>query len=298
MKARKEVIRSSPGLSFSFRERDEPLSFSWHRHREYELTYVRWGTGKRYIGDDVSSFAAGDLVLIGPNVPHAYQSSRGSLREACSFVIVQFPQELFGAGLRHLRELRAIHGLLAHASNGLAFDRATARLIAPLVQQATRHEELAKLLDLTHILDLLARKGQAKEIATEWQNEEAAPRPARRQDADILQYVFDHSAGRLSLTRVAEVAGVSIATLCRYFRRDLGCTFNEYVTRIRISRACALLIQTNLPVYSISYEVGFENLSNFNRRFLSLKEMTPSGYRRAHRGIVSANPPSKAASSA
>lgn len=101
-----------------------------------------------------------------------------------------------------------------------------------------------------------------------------------------MQYLFEHSTGRLSLAEVAGIAGTSVATLCRSFRRDLGCTVNEYLTRIRISQACTLLIQTSLPVYSISYQVGFENLSNFNRRFLRLKGMTPTAYRRIHGGIA------------
>jgi len=285
MRAVKESVHNSPGLSFCFQERTEPLSYSWHFHEEYELTLIIRGSGRRFIGDEVTDYTDGDFVLIGPNIPHAYESDESILGEPCSTVIIQFGPELFTAGRPHSTEFRHIHRMLGKTSSGLEFDPATAASILPLLREAERHSGLEKLLDFLGLMDTLATRGSWQTIAAHWTQSANASveHEGPREASEILQYVFANAGRRVTLQSLSGYAGKSVASLCRFFKRDLGCTFNEYLTRIRISQACKLLIQTNLPIYSVSYESGFENLSNFNRRFLKVKGMTPSAYRRLHR---------------
>lgn len=298
MKAVEEIVHNSPGLSFCFQERDEPLNFSWHYHREYEITFVAQGSGKRFVGDDVSSFGPRDLVLVGPYVPHAYESSPSF--EDVRTIIIQFSPELFAAERLRLKELRHVHKLLRRAENGLAFDAATSTEVLPIVDESARHAGLEKLVDLIRILDVLARTARCRSLASEWYRRDSTSidLDGPREDADLLQFIFTNACGPLMLKDAAEFAGFSVSSLCRFFKRRIGCTFNEYLTRIRISEACKLLIETDLPVYAVSYQVGFENLSNFNRRFRRMKGMTPSTYRWLHQRRLSELPRVRSASSA
>jgi AraC-like DNA-binding protein len=288
MRAVRESIRNSPGISFCFQERNEPLSFSWHRHPEYELTLIIEGTGKRFIGDDVTDFRSRDLVLIGPNVPHAYESAEAIGKGCCRSVILQFRPSLFSNADLQTNEFRSIQRFLRIAANGLEFDSESTARVLPLIEASVQHSGIEKLLDLIRVLDLLATGGRWRTIAADWNRDETsvAEHDGPRHDGEILQFVFAHADGPLTLAGLSGNTGMSVATLCRFFKKNVGCTFNEYLTRIRISQACKLLIQTNLPVYSVCFESGFENLSNFNRRFLRLKGMTPSAYRRLHRKAV------------
>lgn len=287
MKAVEEIVRNSPGLSFRFQEDDQPLSFKWHYHREYEITFVAEGLGKRFVGDDVSPFGPGDLVLVGPYVPHAYASSPSL--EGARALIIQFSPELIAFDRLRPKELRHVHKLLRLAGNGLAFDASTSSAVLPIIDASRRHVGLDKLIDLIRILDLLARMGRGRSIVSEWYLRDPSSMDADEpyEHADLLQFVFVNACRPLTLKAAADFAGISVASLCRYFKKTVGTTFNEYLTRIRISEACKLLIQTDLPVYSVSYQAGYENLSNFNRRFRKMKGTTPSVYRRLHRGSSS-----------
>ncbi|HUX20997.1 MAG TPA: helix-turn-helix transcriptional regulator, partial [Spirochaetia bacterium] len=181
-------------------------------------------------------------------------------------------------------EFRNIQRFLHVAANGLEFDPESTTRVLPLIEASIHHGGLEKLLDLIRALDLLATWGRWRTIAADWNREEtrAVEHDGPRHEGELLQFVFANADGPLTLAGLSDHAGMSVATLCRFFKKNVGCTFNEYLTRIRISQACKLLIQTNLAVYSICVESGFENLSNFNRRFLRLKGMTPTAYRRLH----------------
>jgi len=80
-------------------------------------------------------------------------------------------------------------------------------------------------------------------------------------------------------TELAELAGQSASAFSRYFRRHTGVPFVQYVNRLRINLACQLLMSDELSVTDICYQVGFNNLSNFNRQFLLLKQMSPTRWR-------------------
>jgi AraC-like DNA-binding protein len=100
---------------------------------------------------------------------------------------------------------------------------------------------------------------------------------------DIMQrctsYICDHMASDLSLPDVAKVAGMTESTFSRFFQKNSGRSFTDYLTELRIGRACRLLADTQQPVSAICFEVGYFNLSNFNRNFLKRRGMTPSRYR-------------------
>ncbi len=68
---------------------------------------------------------------------------------------------------------------------------------------------------------------------------------------------------------------MSESRFSRFFRRATGNTFTDFVNRVRINRACQLLMETDRYITHICYEVGFNNVANFNRRFLEIKGMTP-----------------------
>ena len=97
--------------------------------------------------------------------------------------------------------------------------------------------------------------------------------------AELVHLILVHERGH-SLKEVAELLGMTPSAFSRFFRRATGRTFVDYLGALRIAHACELLVETDLPVLQISLAAGFNNLSNFNRRFRRLKGMTPGEYRR------------------
>ena len=89
---------------------------------------------------------------------------------------------------------------------------------------------------------------------------------------------------------VADLAGQSVTTFSRYFRKHTGMSFVQHVNTLRIHRACELLVDTGLSVADICFRVGYNNVSNFNRHFLAQKGVPPSRFRSLHQmNIVSAS---------
>jgi len=84
----------------------------------------------------------------------------------------------------------------------------------------------------------------------------------------------------LSAAELAAELGMSESRFSRFFRRATGNTFTDFVNRIRVNRAGQLLMETDSLITRICYEVGFNNVANFNRRFLEVKGLTPSEFRR------------------
>ena len=101
-----------------------------------------------------------------------------------------------------------------------------------------------------------------------------------RADQQHRQPLTGDVAQALSMSEFAAELGMSESRFSRFFRRATGNNFIDFVNRVRISRACLLLMETNRYITHICYDVGFNNVANFNRRFLEIKGMTPSEFRR------------------
>jgi len=107
------------------------------------------------------------------------------------------------------------------------------------------------------------------------QQQNAEPPPIRR----ARQFIAEHYNERLSLSRVAQVANTSSYYFCKMFKKATGLNFTHYVARVRIERAKNLLLNPNLRVSEIAFEVGFQSLTHFNRVFKKIIGRCPTAYR-------------------
>jgi AraC-like DNA-binding protein len=96
----------------------------------------------------------------------------------------------------------------------------------------------------------------------------------------IVNQLTESIAQAPSMSEFAAQLGMTESRFSRFFRRTTGNNFIDFVNRVRISRACLLLMESNRYITHICYDVGFNNVANFNRRFLEIKGMTPSEFRR------------------
>jgi AraC-like DNA-binding protein/ligand-binding sensor protein len=93
------------------------------------------------------------------------------------------------------------------------------------------------------------------------------------------QYIRDHQTEELSLERVSHAVHVSSFYFCKLFRKATGLHFTDYVNRVRIDRAKNLLLNPNLQVSEIAFEIGFQSLTHFNRVFKKTVGQPPLKYR-------------------
>lgn len=294
MKPRYEQPGPSDGTTFTcFVRRERSYEFAWHHHREYELTLITESTGTRYVGTTVERYRPGDLVLLGPDLPHTFASRPG---EDCAdedragqdwanqgwagAVVIQFRHEFLGPGFFALPQFETIDRLLTRCARGMNFGRAPDDMQA-LLTRMPRLEPAARTVALLDVLQRLA----ATPAATQITGPGYAPAPSTamsdRIDA-VSRYLQQAHTAPVQLAEVAALAHMSPTSFSRFFSRAMGRTLTGYVNQLRVETACSLLTATALPITEVAARSGFHSLSNFNRRFRDLKGLRPTDYRAAH----------------
>ena len=281
----RQLIAADAGGSFSARRfAPSHWDLNWHAHPELELTLIVRGAGLRYVGDSVEDFAPGDLVLLGPGLPHSWSNTAIPGR-TCESLVARFaPEALLGPAWRQLPEARALAGLIAGSARGLHVTGATAEAVRDdLRQLATRPPGLLRLGLLLAALGRIASApaGEVRALARQ-----VPADPSAHADGAwgrLLRHLHEQADGRLAIGALAARLGLSPSSFARSFRRRFGTTCGDHIARLRIARAGRELIAGERPIADIAFAAGFANLANFNRRFRAIHGMTPREFRRRHR---------------
>jgi AraC-like DNA-binding protein len=249
----------------------------FHYHPEIELTLITSSSGHRYIGDHIGRFAAGDLVLMGPNLPHSYVNDAKFSGKASSMV-VQFLPECLGATFFQLGELKNVRHLLERSRVGISFHGRTRDKVVPLIAQLSGLEGLARLTAFLRILEILADSRDYRLLATPGYSPSLAIYQGERINrvCDLISKKFKEG---ITQSEAARTAQMSPASFSRFFRRATNRTFRAFLNEVRIGHATHLLVETDRTVAQICYDSGFGNLSNFNRQFVKLRKVPPRLYR-------------------
>ncbi len=276
-----ELIVGQPRQSFRWNVHEYPFPLAkWHYHPEYELHLIQETSGKMFVGDYIGNFHAGVLVLTGPNLPHNWVSdiAPGEVVKDRD-MLIQFGDGVVREMMRVCPELEEISPLLDDARYGIEFLGEDAEIGARLLREVGRASPTRRMLLFLELLDLLNRAEHRKILSSR----DYAP----TLDHDVSEminkatnFLILNLTEDIRLSDVARSCGMSDSAFSRFFKKNTGHGFVRYVNRMRVNRACTLLTQTTTPITDICFETGFNNLSNFNRQFLSFCGMTPSEYRR------------------
>jgi AraC-like DNA-binding protein len=279
-----EKVTVPDGASWALLNRrlDDGIPFLWHYHPEFELTLTLNSRGQRYIGDDVSNYDDGDLVLLGPNLPHTWCSAEKINSRQPHIALVMWFTEAWGESITgSLTELKPLAALLSHAGRGIRFSRAAAEKARPIIESIPPSEPIIRLSRLMEVLVLLASDKAAQPIAAPAAVRRTVDSPDRARITRVLDHLHANYRERIAIGDLADVAALSVSGFHRLFRRHTQLTVTDYVAQLRVGQACALLVNTERPIAHIADEVGYANLANFNRQFRALKGRTPREFRRS-----------------
>lgn len=248
---------------------------------------MQFGAGSRLVGDHIGSYHNDDLVLVGSELPHTWQSDeyRGKKYDRHKAIVLQFHPDFLGADFFHAKEFAAISDLLQHAQRGLWFPADVAQRVGQRMTSMLDMTGARRLIELLTCLDELAENHNAVPLASgSYSNQNTEDGATRIQVVcdHITQNLADHDLCHL---RLAKLAHMNPSAFSRFFKQSTGRTVSGYVTELRIGLACRLLADTEAAVLDISYQSGFTNLSNFNRRFRQLRKITPRDYRQRYRDV-------------
>jgi AraC-like DNA-binding protein len=251
----------------------------WHFHDEYELHLIVATAGKAFVGDWIGPFQPGHLVLCGPRLPHNWISldvPEGGVAERD--LVIQFAHEPIAHAAEQIPELAEVMALLERARHGIEFFGLSERAVQHWHAVKAAHG-FQRLAAFCVFLGDLARCTDYRLLSSVRMQGEDDDADTAQVDA-LFNRIMRDFAQPLAAAQLAAEWGMSESRFSRFFRRATGNTFTDFVNRIRISRACQLLMETDSQVTHICYEVGFNNVANFNRRFLEIKGLTPSDFRR------------------
>ena len=263
------------------RRLDDAIPFQWHHHPEYELTLTLNSRGQRFIGDHIGQYDDGDLVLIGPYLPHTWSSiDKPDPAQPHIALVMWFLPDWADHLTAKFPELRSTGAMLTRAAAGLRFSPATSAAARPLIETLFQRPPTERFLLLLQVLSLLAADRAATPLAATAPNT-AGPTADRTRIDRVLNHIHQNFAEPLTIATLADIAALSPSGLHRTFLRHTSQTVSQYLIRLRIGRACALLSSTALPIGQIAGDVGYDSLANFNRQFKALKGNTPRQYRQA-----------------
>ncbi len=281
-----EVIVCAPEESFRWNVHDYPHHLAkWHYHPEFELHLIQASAGEMMIGDYVGAFEAGSLVLTGSGVPHNWVSRiQPGERVPNRDMLIQFSPDFAEKVAGLCPEFDAVGELFEDAKRGIEFSGATAEA-GRLLRSIGAARGAQRLLMFLELMTVLARNPAERRTLSR-----AAPSPGQQTRSSekietAISYILEHSAQPIRLTQLSALCGMEATAFSRFFKKQTGHTFARYVNCMRVHAACNLLANSDMPITDICFEVGFNNIANFNRQFVKICGRSPSAYRRDARRI-------------
>ena len=260
--------------------RDAFFKRPWHYHPEYEILLITKGYGTRMVGDHFEPFAAGDLVLIGGYLPHAWISDPHFLQENtkafCESVFIQFRKSIFGTQFIDAPELQSIRTVLAKAERGIKIKGHKYEWIKQQMLTLNKLAPLDQLLTLIKILEQIQHTG-FEILASANYRQGGIFKSAKMTQAH--NYIMQHFKDDVNVNRCATEIGMTTSSFCRFFKKHTHVTFSVYLNYLRINLAQKLLRNTQMPIKEIGFECGYLSTVYFNQRFKKTTGMSPKEYR-------------------
>jgi AraC-like DNA-binding protein len=253
----------------------------WHFHPEHQLTLAVRSQGHRLVGDHLGALEDGDVVLVGSNVPHVWHQAvdAGSEAEA---VIVRFDEGFVGKEFMAKAEMEGVRALLRRAARGLVVQGKAREEVARRMLALPEEGRLERVVTLLAILARLAsaRAGEMKALASASYEPMLLSEDQDRMER-VCAYIHQHYTEKVERRKLAALAALSEGAFSRFFHSRTGRTVPQYVNELRVGRACRLLLEfPGRTVSDVALDCGFDNLANFNRRFLAARGVAPSVFRR------------------
>lgn len=249
------IVLNHPNAKF-----DYPV----HYHSDYEINLVMDTYGTRTVGDSEEEFNTLDLIMIGPNIPHAW---KGEVVEGNHVVTIQFSDKLLNFPILGKRLFSSIKQLLIESQHGISFSEQIQLLMKDKILKLTKMQGFHTVLEFFSILYELSIADRRILVSNQYDTKDTVRTSKSRRIAKVCEYIDKNIEEPIRLGDVAQLVSMSESAFSHFFKKKTNCTFIDYVTNLRIARACQLLSETTYTVAEICYTCGFNNLSNFIRIF-------------------------------
>lgn len=256
------------------------FTYPVHVHPEFELNFIENGKGAgRMIGDSIEEIDDLELCLIGnENLGHAWMNHNCKSSEIHE-ITIHFYKELLVGNLLKKNQFQSIATMFENAKKGIIFSRDTIEKVKPRLNSLSINENgFNSVIELITILYDLSMDQNARILCSSTFSNQDDSSESRRVQR-VITYLHTNYQKEIHLKDVAAHVNMSEVSFSRFMKRRTGKNYIEYLNDLRLGIASRQLIGTSKSVSEISYECGFNNLSNFNRIFKKRKGYTPKVFR-------------------
>ncbi|RQO74611.1 AraC family transcriptional regulator [Pedobacter sp. KBW06] len=274
------------GSSFHVRfDRSPNINSFLHYHLESELVYVKRGRGSWIIGDEEQRFAEGDVLLIGPGLPHWCKFDPAFLNGNAGGVevfVIHFSENFWGTEFLFLPENAILRTLFEKSKSGVFLQDSTNRYIGYLMHRIVHVKGAARILLLMDVLLYIGDLYTDENLICAAGSGNGLPGVGNKPIHGICEYIMANFQRKIEIEELARIANISPNSFCRYFKTETGHTYMRFLIETRLKYACQLLRKGELSVKQVSYESGFSSLAGFHRHFKEMTGQSPLNYRSAN----------------
>ena len=286
MKAVLKKTETESDKKLVIEKRDVPgFDVTWHFHPEFELLYISKGSGVRFVGNHVSPFYPGELVLVGAYLPHLWRNDptyyASESKKSVSAIVAKFTKDYMGNDIFQVPEFIGIKKLLEDSKFGISFSKEVSKnLEVELMNLAnlSSPEQYLSFFNLLYKLSLTDSKNRTTLSSIDLRQ---SIRGSSGRIDTVLRYISDNYNTNIALDEISNVACMTPNSFCRFFKKMTNKSFTQFLNEIRIRNASRLLIKDNIPISEVGYVVGFNSITNFNRKFKLITGCTPKEFREA-----------------
>ncbi|WP_017259764.1 AraC family transcriptional regulator [Pedobacter arcticus] len=266
-----------------FERKKQDFDFPLHYHEEMELNFISNASGaRRVVGDHIEEIGDAELVLVGSNLPHVWETYKLAGKEIHE-VTIQFHKDLFDEKFLRRNQLRVVREMFEKSKCGILFSNETAAAVGPRLIRLKKKHGFDSVLELMSILHDLSTSRDMRTLSDATFSNAEFSYKSRRVEK-VMEYINANFDKPVNLAEVAKIASMTEVSFSRFFKSRTGTSFIDSLTEIRLGHASRKLIDTTEAVAEVAYNCGFNNISNFNRIFKKKKGCTPKEFRESLSG--------------
>ncbi len=273
--------------SFFCRYAEVPFTYDkFHYHKEYELLYHIRNRGTRFIGDSIRRFTHGDLVLVGPNIPHFWRSDdiyyRNNPKLKARLIVIHFVKDFAGKDFFEMPEMKTAKNVLDRAKYGVQIYGHLVKKLSYEIISLPEKTDWRRISSLISILNQMGETEEYKLLCSSGFCNSFYKSENEKRITDIYNFLMENYTRPIQLEEIAAYAKMNASAFCRFFKSTTNKTFSNALNEFRIGIACDKLINSRISVSEIGYDCGFHSISYFNRQFKKIKNLTPIEYRQKY----------------
>ena len=269
---------------YYIQERYKPcFNYPLHKHNVYEFNFVEHCKGaRRIVGDSVEVLGEYDLAFVGCNLEHVweqYECKPGIIHE----ITIMIPADFFEAKFMEKNCMKPVKDMFENAQVGIAFGMRAIMTVYDRINQIVSSEpSFGTVQTLLSIIYDLAASGDYHTLASSHYSHAEVPVTSRR-IKKLKDYIDAHFDEEIRIEVLADMVGMTPNALSRFFKQRTNRSISNYINEVRLGHATNMLADSTMSIAEISYRCGFNTISNFNRIFKNVKEITPKEFRESYK---------------